>query len=66
MMKGEMIFAIFLMIVAGLSGILAGTAIQATAVEKSSSGATWTSLIVGIALAIMTCVMSSHALSIQC
>lgn len=58
-MKPEMIFAFFLMILAVLSGILAGSVIQTLSV-KQNSGIAWTGLVVGIAIAIMTTVMTTH------
>lgn len=53
----------FLMVITALAGILSGTAIQATAVDKTSSGNAWTALVVGATLAIMTCAMSTHAVA---
>lgn len=59
-MKGQLIFAIFMMIVVVLAGILAGTSIQNIIVEKTSSGIAWTGFVISVSLGIMTAAMSSH------
>lgn len=56
-MKGDMIYSIFLIVLAALGGILTGTNLQANFVREKTTGANWTGLVVGITIALMASVM---------
>lgn len=61
-MKHGMMYAIFLMFLAAMSGILFGGTIQVNCVERKNTGVGWSSLVVGSLIALSTFFMSAEVM----